>query len=358
MHSTRSAPLGILALRWFLGVTFLLSGLSKLFVHFPNLIGPTWLEDRLAPHGLALFARFVAACEAGVGALLLTRSFATLGAIMLVPLLAGIFMVTVSLEWRGTPYVVALMLLFNAILLGWDYPKLRHLIDEQAPVPASPAPRLRADLVWLAILAGIILLATLPALRGRSWGGVVVAATTVLLILLEWRRARPLTRLPVDRLNMWVVLVPLAALSAACTRPASDPDADRAALLRLHDLQREAHISKQAQLLTGTFADTFYSIARGRVTTPTRAESDARLSAYFAQSTFLEWDDIAPPIVSVSPDGQMAYIIVQKRVRLTSPDSTGHPGEERTDFAWLETWEKRDGQWRLTTVASTDRPGD
>lgn len=110
-----------------------------------------------------------------------------------------------------------------------------------------------------------------------------------------------------------------------------------------------------AGLLTATFADTFYSLGRGLVTTPTRAESTRRFQAYFDQSEFSAWDDTAPPIIRVSPDGQMAYIIVQKRVSLTPKGLNAGPRED-VQYAWLSTYEKRDGRWQLTALASTDRP--
>lgn len=147
------------------------------------------------------------------------------------------------------------------------------------------------------------------------------------------------------------------ALAPSC-RSTHDLLADRAELLRLHELQREAHLSKRAALLTSVFADTFRNVARGRVTAPSRAESTSRLQAYFDRSTFQAWDDLAPPIIRIARDGSMAYVIVQKRVRLTAPDSIGTPVPEHTEFAWLETYEKLDGRWLLTTVASTDRPGE
>ena len=74
--------------------------------------------------------------------------------------------------------------------------------------------------------------------------------------------------------------------------------------------------------------------------------------------TIQEWDDLAPPHIRVSPDGQMAYVVVQKSVRLTAPDSAGVPEAEHTIFAWVEFYEKRNGRWTLTAVASTDRSGD
>jgi hypothetical protein len=150
--------------------------------------------------------------------------------------------------------------------------------------------------------------------------------------------------------------VAMALPVAGCgTRP--DLDADRAALLELHELARTAHLEKRADLMVASFADSLANIARGAVTMRTPAESRERLQAYFDRSTFAEWDDLAPPVIRIAPDGQMAYVIVQKSVRLSAPDSLGVPRPEHTIFAWLEVYEKQGGKWTLTVVASTDRPG-
>ncbi len=53
----------------------------------------------------------------------------------------------------------------------------------------------------------------------------------------------------------------------------------------------------------------------------------------------------------------MAYKIVQKRVRLTTPDSAGRPVAEDVVYAWIEMYEKPGDRWILMAVASTDRPG-
>lgn len=148
----------------------------------------------------------------------------------------------------------------------------------------------------------------------------------------------------------------LAAALPACAAPHPDLAADRAALLRLHAEQRQAHLERNAALLTGSFADTFYSIDRGRVTTPSRDESTRRFQAYFDQSGFQAWDDTAPPHIRISPDGMMAYVIVQKRVAVTPRGAAG-PVQEVL-YTWLSTYEKTGGRWRLTALASTDRPAD
>jgi hypothetical protein len=152
-----------------------------------------------------------------------------------------------------------------------------------------------------------------------------------------------------------VCLLLLLILAACGPRP--DLEADRATLLRMHALAQTAHLDKRPDLMVASFADSFLNISRGAVTVRTPAESRARFQAYFDRSTFQEWTDLAPPIIRISPDGQMAYVIVQKRVRLSAMDSAGVPRPEHTIFAWVELYEKRGGRWTLMAVASTDRPG-
>lgn len=110
-----------------------------------------------------------------------------------------------------------------------------------------------------------------------------------------------------------VFLLLLLTLEACAPRP--DLEADRAELLRMHALAQTAHLDKRPDLMVASFADSFLNISRGAVTVRTPAESRARFQAYFDRSTFLEWADLAPPVIRISPDGQMAYVIVQKRVR-------------------------------------------
>jgi len=145
------------------------------------------------------------------------------------------------------------------------------------------------------------------------------------------------------------------ALTACGAR--GDIEADRAELLRLHGLARTAHLEKRADLLVASFADTFLDISNGGVTVRGPAESRTRFQAYFDRVAFEEWDDLALPIIRISPDGQMAYVVVQKSVRLTAPDSAGVRQPVHTIYAWVELYEKRAGKWTLMTVVSTDRPG-
>lgn len=180
----------IVGLRWFLGLLFVFSGLAKLIPGFPNSMGPADLEHRLAPHGLALFARFIAVSEVGAGLLLLTRRFATIGALMLVPILVSIIVITTALHWRGTPYVVGVFLLMTLVLVWHDRAKLLPLIDGGAGESAGPSVgEFRSQFTWLAI-AGVVLVG-LGVVR-VAWVSAASALAAVLLltglIVADWRQ--------------------------------------------------------------------------------------------------------------------------------------------------------------------------
>lgn len=136
----------------------------------------------------------------------------------------------------------------------------------------------------------------------------------------------------------------------------ADIEADRAELLRLHELQKTAHMEKRADELVASFSDSFRDISRGEVTQPPRDLTRKRFQAYFDATTFLTWEDLEEPIIRISPDGMMAYLIVRKDVHVRAPGPVGAPVEEHLHYAWVETYEKEAGEWRLTTVTSTDRP--
>ncbi len=48
---------------------------------------------------------------------------------MLIPMLLNILLITISLNWRGTPYVVSFFLLQLACLIWFESPKLIHLLS-------------------------------------------------------------------------------------------------------------------------------------------------------------------------------------------------------------------------------------
>ncbi len=172
------------ALSLFLGFTFFSSGMAKLYAdhQFFGWIGPVWLAERLQVYQLGLFAAFVAASQLITGFLLLTRRFWLLGAILLVPMLLNILVVTISLQWSGTPYIVAVLLLMNLALLFSEFRRLRVLWAEvvYVPVVTDISRTTAGHVVWgtgliLALLAAPTSYLILPLGYWLAGGGILVA---------------------------------------------------------------------------------------------------------------------------------------------------------------------------------------
>ena len=170
------APWAINCLRIFLGILFLTAGLGKMVPGFPGLMGPPWLEEVLVKYDLALFARFIAYSQILIGWLLLSRRFATIGAIMLLPMLLNILVVTISQNWRGTPYVVSIFLVMNLWLLAADFHRLKFLITDDIAA-LKPLPIVRGNRFY----DGLVVFALLLLLMGAAFGktNILVANTII-----------------------------------------------------------------------------------------------------------------------------------------------------------------------------------
>jgi hypothetical protein len=121
--------------------------------YFPLTMFPMSLERLLAPHGLSLLGHFIAWSQVVIGLLLLSQRFATIGAIMCVPLISNILIVTISMGFKGTPYLNAFLLGLNLFLLAADYHKLKFLfMDDVSEVKQVALRRVntKIDLLWLA----------------------------------------------------------------------------------------------------------------------------------------------------------------------------------------------------------------
>lgn len=127
-------------------------------------------------------------------------------------------------------------------------------------------------------------------------------------------------------------------------------------ILAVHNSARAAHFNREAKLLVSTFADEFADVRNGAVERPDREKSLGRFESYFRNSTFIEWDDVEPPVIRVSDDSTLAYTIVRKRVRLKTRNSAGAEVEETDVFSWIATYKKIRGVWKLTAIASTRAP--
>jgi uncharacterized membrane protein YphA (DoxX/SURF4 family) len=113
--------------RVLLAVGFLPSGLTKVLGNRFTRLG---LDTPVGFFFEALYRtgyywRFIGLCQLAAAALLLLPRTATLGALLYFPIILNIFIITVSMNFTGTPVITGLMLLANLYLLWWDRDRLR-----------------------------------------------------------------------------------------------------------------------------------------------------------------------------------------------------------------------------------------
>ena len=139
--------------------------------------------------------------------------------------------------------------------------------------------------------------------------------------------------------------VPAAPATTAPPSGATAASSDEAALRALHAKVIQAHRESKPDLLFEDVAADFVQANRGEIKRPTLEERRARFAAYLGSTTFEEYRDLVDPIVRVSKDGTLGWVLVQVKARGVQTTEAG--ARETIEFvsAWIELYEKRDGRW-------------
>lgn len=153
--------------------------------------------------------RFLGLAQVVAGLLMLMPRTATFAAVAFFPVALNIFVITVTLGFRGTPFITGPMLAGAAALLAWDWHRLRGIVTTAAPAPGSIRPGFEPGLPWplweraayaVGTAAGLAVFAAVRSLLPMSVvGGAVVvglvaalaAAVGALRALLAGRRPAP-----------------------------------------------------------------------------------------------------------------------------------------------------------------------
>ena len=144
--------------------------------------------------------RFLGVSQLIAGVLLLIPATSTLGAVLFFPIIVNIFVITVSLQFTGTPVITGLMLLASAFLLCWDYHRFAPMLwGSHASYHLSPAlPFPMIERVGYAIgavgaLAVLFMtrgLGTPGALRVMAISGTALVVLGAALVLRGWMQAQ------------------------------------------------------------------------------------------------------------------------------------------------------------------------
>ena len=130
--------------------------------------------------------------------------------------------------------------------------------------------------------------------------------------------------------------------------PPVDREREIASLREMHAREIRSHVERDAAWIGATTAEQFVSATSGRIDRTTRDAVQSFFEGYFEGATYPVYEDLEPPVIRVSDDGSMAWILSRTRVRRV------RDGTERAFvYAGIMTYEKRDGSWVRVSNAST-----
>ncbi len=141
-----------------------------------------------------LYWQFIGLAQLVTGLLLITQRYAKLGALINLPLVLNVFVITISLPgFSGTPAITGLMLLASLVLLWWHSDELRMLINQ--PTITPPDHTVEDSPIWT-LTGGCLFLFTfgyrllVDAYDPILWFGVCFVIGTIGLVI-GYRRQVP-----------------------------------------------------------------------------------------------------------------------------------------------------------------------
>jgi hypothetical protein len=133
-------------------------------------------------------------------------------------------------------------------------------------------------------------------------------------------------------------------------------DAAASQLLALHADVLAAHLAGDAPALVSRESDDYVVGNRGEITFPSLEARTRQFTKYLGATRFSEYRDLVEPVVQVSPDGRLGWVIAQVGARGVQEQGDGT--SQRVEFvcAWIELYESREGRWFRVGNVSTFRP--
>jgi len=144
----------IIHLRYLVGLAFFPSGMTKLIGHrFTNISTESpigYFFEALYQSGF--YWNFLGLAQITAGVLLLTQRFALLGTLLFAAILTNVWLITLSLSFKGTWIITSLMMIAVIFLLIWDHQKLLPIVSRKKNITIESFPE--PDKIW--VTAGII----------------------------------------------------------------------------------------------------------------------------------------------------------------------------------------------------------
>ena len=129
-------------------------------------------------------------------------------------------------------------------------------------------------------------------------------------------------------------------------------------LLRLHREIMDGHYFENMEVANRATADSLVIVSAGEVYHISGIQSNETLNKRMTGRDHVRYDDLIRPIIRISEDGTLGWVIVQVQAEGVRYDASGAVnGPLEFTSAWIELYEKVDGEWKMTGNVSNFQPG-
>lgn len=147
----------------------------------------------------------------------------------------------------------------------------------------------------------------------------------------------------------------LCCLGLACA-PAVDVERESTELLRIHAAEMQAHVDLDLDALMQHVGEWTVEVVDGAINALHRSNMRNRLERQLEGVRYVQYSDVEPPIIRVSRDGTMGWVITRVAVTRVEPNPAGGQQERGFVYAGLATYEKQEGTWVKVATIGTFEP--
>lgn len=196
--------LAVIYMRYLIGGAFVFASLIKIKGHRFTTAQGAGAPIHSAHHFFetmyqsGLYWQFLGLAQLVAGLLLMTQRYALLGALLFLPIIANIYVITISYDFGYTSVITGAMLVATVGLLVWDWTSLRVVLNQ--PALAAPAATPGPRNLWEII--GLILFSFTAGYRAFTdaynmllWVGVCTGVGAIGLVI-SWLAPRHAKQLP------------------------------------------------------------------------------------------------------------------------------------------------------------------
>lgn len=151
------------------------------------------------------------------------------------------------------------------------------------------------------------------------------------------------------------IALTIAILVSPVVLSAQEARVDVTELETIHAELIRAHVENLPDLWMSLESADYVSANGGAISFPSVADRRARRTAYLDAASFTRYRDLRDPVVRISDDGSLGWLIAEVEIAGTLPAADGSREEFAQVWAWVELYENTDDGWKLVGNVSNSR---